>query len=1086
MENIQDIVDAIQQAAEVLSQHPDDVSVQQALNVADRALKQLAAVFQQTGSLQDFNRIIECTELVLSVVPENHEFRVDLLTNLSIALSERFSMMGSQGNPDDLDRAVQLSEENVTATCPGTEVRIAALGNLNQMLQNRYDHTRDVQDINRAITVGEEAVGMIPKGWRYTAMILHKLAISLGKLYERTHDLDVAKRAIETAESAVDTAKSQNNKQGAAVVSNTLARILGRRSEQTGNAQDLDRAVDILTETVPQIPQHTRDYVAGLSYLATLLGIRFEQQGDVEDLNASIPYTKRVLKLMSDDDGDRPAQLYNLATRLAERGQYTGELSDLNDAIDHGQQALSLAPQTHPERTNWLRGLAQFLGMRFRMGEKNLQDIQQAIDLSRQAAETVDRNDTQMRAALANALSNLLKEKYEYDDEAAGLNEAIEVLGQVLQGGLSEDRPERGALELGLGDVLRARYGRTGDATDLEKSREAFQRAWASLNSPLTIRIYAAIKAGEIAANWAEKHFKNDTPDPSVLLRYWTEASTDLDNAVSLLHALSPRHMQNVNKQQMLKRFAGLGAHAAAAALNAKKDTSYALQQLELGRGVISGLVLDLRTDLSFLRGEHPGLADQFSRLRNMLDSGHITATLSSKGSSCEAGAQARRQAEKEFTSLLTKIRGEKGFESFLMPPTVQQLMDAADPDPAVVVNVSKFRCDAFIVEKHHIRLLELPLLSLEDIEANTKRLKDRPYSLPSVLEWLWSSAVHPILDALGFDNPLALQADSWPHIWWIPVGPLNSLPLHAAGYHTKHSGETALDRVMSSYSSSLKSLLAGRSQKMPQYDSDPINALLVSMKSTPNRSPLRYAELEVNMLEKLCPALNATPIRPVQHKADVLTQLSRCDIFHFAGHGTSNALDPSQSALLLRDWEKSPLTVEDLRNERLQEKPPFLAYLSACSTGANEVLGLVDEGIHLGYACQLAGFRHIVGTLWTVSDPFCVNVAQKFYETIRDEGKTDAAVHRGLHLALRQLRDVQVSAKTRGSGTDDVEAVAAPDEEGEEMAVPGREDVNGNDGGNNGGRTAERSGSRKGEGVGGEPEPSMNSLWVPFVHFGV
>ncbi|RSM14908.1 hypothetical protein CEP52_001121 [Fusarium oligoseptatum] len=916
MENIQDIVDAIRQAAEVLSQHPDDVSVQQALNVADRALKQLAAVFQQTGSLQDFNRIIECTELVLSVVPENHQFRVDLLTNLSIALSERFSMMGSQGNPDDLDRAVQLSEENVTATRPGTEERIAALGNLNQMLQNRYDHTRNLQDIKRAITVGQEAVEMIPEGWPHTARMLHKLAISLG-----------------------------------------------RRSEQTGNAQDLDRAVDILTETVPQIPQHTRDYVAGLSYLATLLGIRFEQQGDVEDLNASIPYTKRVLKLMGRDDSDRPAQLYNLATRLAERGQYTGAVGDLDDAIDHGQQALSLAPQTHPERTNWLRGLSQFLGMRFRMGTKNLEDIQQAIDLSRQAAETVDRDDTQMRAAVANALSNLLKEKYEYDDNVAGLDEAIEVLGQVLQGGLSEDRPERGALEFGLGDVLRARYGRTGDATDLEKSREAFQRAWASLNSPLTIRMYAAIKAGEIAANWAdEKHLKNDTPDPSVLLRYWTEASTDFDNA-----------------QQMLKRFAGLGAHAAAAALNAKKDTSYALQQLELGRGVISGLVLDLRTDLSFLRGEHPGLADQFSRLRNMLDSGHITATLSSKGSSCEAGAQARRQAEKEFTSLLTKIRGEKGFESFLMPPTVQQLMDAADPDPAVVVNVSSFRCDAFIVEKHRIRLLELPLLSLEDIQANTKRLKNRPDSLPSVLEWLWSSAVHPILDALGFDNPLALQADSWPHIWWIPVGPLNSLPLHAAGYHTKHSGETALDRVMSSYSSSLKSLLAGRLQKMPQYDSSPINALLVSMKSTPNRSPLRYAELEVNMLEKLCPALNATPIRPVQHKADVLTQLSRCDIFHFAGHGTSNALDPSQSALLLRDWEKSPLTVEDLRNERLQEKPPFLAYLSACSTGANEVLGLVDEGIHLGYACQLAGFRHIVGTLWTVSDPFCVNVARKF-----------------------------------------------------------------------------------------------------------
>ncbi|ETS84849.1 hypothetical protein PFICI_02874 [Pestalotiopsis fici W106-1] len=102
------------------------------------------------------------------------------------------------------------------------------------------------------------------------------------------------------------------------------------------------------------------------------------------------------------------------------------------------------------------------------MGSKNLQDIQQAIDVSRQAAEAVDRDDMQRRAASAN---------YEQDGEAANLDEVIGVLGQVLQGSLSATRPERGTLEIGLVDVLRERFRRTGDARDLEKSREAFQRA---------------------------------------------------------------------------------------------------------------------------------------------------------------------------------------------------------------------------------------------------------------------------------------------------------------------------------------------------------------------------------------------------------------------------------------------------------------------------------------------------------------------------------------------------------------------------------------------------------------------------------
>jgi hypothetical protein len=145
-----------------------------------------------------------------------------------------------------------------------------------------------------------------------------------------------------------------------------------------------------------------------------------------------------------------------------------------------------------------------------------------------------------------------------------------------------------------------------------------------------------------------------------------------------------------------------------------------------------------------------------------MLDSGR---SLSSFTGWSEPDRETRRRAEKEFEALLTRIRDEKGFERFLMPLTVEQLMEAADPDPAVVVNVSSFRCDAFLVEKYRIRLLELPLLKLNDIRARTKRLNDSPASLPAVLDWLWLSVVHLILDALGFDRPPGLDDDAWPHI---------------------------------------------------------------------------------------------------------------------------------------------------------------------------------------------------------------------------------------------------------------------------------------------------------------------------------
>lgn len=90
----------------------------------------------------------------------------------------------------------------------------------------------------------------------------------------------------------------------------------------------------------------------------------------------------------------------------------------------------------------------------------------------------------------------------------------------------------------------------------------------------------------------------------------------------------------------------------------------------------------------------------------------------------------------------------------------------------------------------------------------------------------------------------------------------------------------------------------------------------------------------------------------------------------------------------------------------------PFLDYLSACSTSANKVDKVVDEGIHLASAFQLAGFRHVIGTLWEVSDSHCVDAATVVYETIRDEGMTDMAVCRGLHRAVGGLRDGQMESR--------------------------------------------------------------------------
>ncbi|PMD67709.1 uncharacterized protein K444DRAFT_690656 [Hyaloscypha bicolor E] len=420
-------------------------------------------------------------------------------------------------------------------------------------------------------------------------------------------------------------------------------------------------------------------------------------------------------------------------------------------------------------------------------------------------------------------------------------------------------------------------------------------------------------------------------------------------------------------------KFAGLASRAAATALSAGKEAYYALQLLELGRGIIAGLLMEVRRDISNLGQQHPDLAN-------------------GNTSSWESQASRRLEADQEFEKLLIKIRAQPGFENFLLPPTVDELIAGADLDPIVVVNVSFYRCDAFLVERCQIRALELPQLSLEEVE---KRAKNLGSDLTTTLAWLWRVVAYPCLEALGFTQPPS--GDNWPRIWWIPTGALSHFPLYAAGRYFDSSKETVLDRVMSSYSSSVKALIYGRRQRvrMPA-PSESEDALLVCMQKTPDQSELIFAAPEVAILKDLCLLLNLRLVKlPQQRREDVLAHLRICKIFHFAGHGESDPSDPSRSRLLLEDWKTTLLTVSDL------------PYLSACSTGANKVKGLTNKAIHLISAYQLAGFRYIVRMLWEVDNKYSVNTARA----------TNKAIVLGVYNTTRLLQEKthKGSSRTRG-----------------------------------------------------------------------
>lgn len=65
----------------------------------------------------------------------------------------------------------------------------------------------------------------------------------------------------------------------------------------------------------------------------------------------------------------------------------------------------------------------------------------------------------------------------------------------------------------------------------------------------------------------------------------------------------------------------------------------------------------------------------------------------------------------------------------------------------------------------------------------------------------------------------------------------------------------------------------------------------------------------------------------------------------------------------------------------------------------------MLDEGLHLVNAFQLAGFQHVIGTLWDVDDELCGEVARIVYEAVLEK-MTHESVSLGLHNAMKHCRD--------------------------------------------------------------------------------
>ncbi|KAF4959542.1 hypothetical protein FGADI_1609 [Fusarium gaditjirri] len=997
------------------------------------SLKQFGNIFSDrhvcTGVLIDLDASILVTKQAIDAITGDDTELADCSNTLSYRLQDRFMVTEDKV---DLEEAIKMSRKAAELT---SAYNARYLSNLAASLKTRFSVAGDLKDMEDGIALAKEAVLVTASDDPELPKWLNNLGNQLSNRHLVTDSLQGLEDAINASRRAIATTSDTNMR---ALFLNNLSAKLDIKAEVTGNSSSYEEAIELAKEAITLTPDGHPDQARWLSNLSTHLMEKFDRSWDLGDLQDAINSASRAADLTSNGP-TKALYLEAVADGLNRKYDKMGLLVDLEEAIRMAQMAFEMLPSHHSKRPQIISTLADLFSNRY-LRKEMIQDLDRAIELSREAADAkpdshpqkaiyLDRLAMQLnlrssrswtgphlwkdleesiqleRRAIAitakshptwsfkNNLQAILFIKYGLTKDERILNECTRLQREALEE-IPAGHQYRAEMLTSLGYRLR---DSANEGSNLKKASECFLEELRNKNAPAISRVRAG----------------------SALLQCCTNKQKACQAAqaiMGLLPQLITRSHETLDKQHAAGSRAGMTCSAAAAALEANRPVLEALQVLELGRGVLAKYSEEMFLGPLQLGQLSTEQAKAYTRLRDELK-GSNTPALSDMGSSFQnhvSRLNKRYNLTTELEELIVEIRKLPGFEGLWAAPTEAEIFEAAAYGLTVVINVSRARCDALLLEKHQMRSL-----ALRNITNDLYQLaRNGDFGSSKVLEWMWDNITQPVLHALGYSHPPG--EDAWPHVWWIPTALLTLFPLHAAGYHCKESDETVLDRVVSSYASSIRAIIRGRQKDLSSSLSNTSlsRALLVGMQHTPEIGSLPFANKEIEIVRDLCESAGLETVQPRPCKKEVSECLLGCNVFHFAGHGYTDENDPSNSHLRLEDWQEDPFRVADLQRMNLRDHAPFLAYLSACGTGQMKRYNLVDESIHLISAYQLAGFRHVIGTLWKVSDQCCVDMARTTYESMRASGLSDGSVSWGLHRASRELRDKWVKSQKEGGSS--------------------------------------------------------------------
>ncbi|TEB22020.1 hypothetical protein FA13DRAFT_1921389 [Coprinellus micaceus] len=1008
--------------------------------------------FQHTGDLDDNAQAILAQRTAVSLIPKGDTSLPTGLNLLGLSLWSRFERTRTTS---DIDQAIDALERAVRLTSDHSVDLPTFLGNLGGALACRFDHLGSRLDLSQGIVTLEKAVTITPEDSPELPALLHNLSGCLNTRYESTGEgsdvdkaISVAQKAVELSpEEHVDLPMSYTN-----LGSAHLARFIS-----TANADDLDRcissyrkATQLTSEGHPLLPErlhdlgsalhthwrsskcdsslqeavsvmkaclqllpesHTQTHVSlpsKLSVLGSALCSRYVNAGNYDDINESVTALRRAVGLTHEGHSSRPTRLGELGSSLTFRFESTREETDLSEAISLQREAVRLIHSTHPSLPGELAGLGISLMRLFEISTDK-KDIIEAIEVQQKAIKLTAPDHARVAVLLHNLGVSFAK--------AEDIDRAIDTFREAIHI-IPDTHVVLCRVHKNLGNALWRRYTVKKEPEDADNCIYHYKFASNFRFNPPQPRL-------EAAKNWTAK------------LKYYLPESEEVisafDVSVRLVTTVAGLEQTTRRRFAFLQEISGIPLDAAATALRHGR-LDKAVEWLEQGRCLVWSQLTALRTPLQDLRLCNSALADELTRL------------------TIEQAAKRQMDLATKWVGLLEEARAIPGFEMFLQPAPLASLCGHLPPMGFVIMlTVNEDRCDAIALsfKQEDIRHISLPRFTLSKAKQYRRILgmrlaahdlrkrssgepqdlaTEEPFTQESVerdagkfrrsrtsaedniqqlLRGLWTDIVQPILTTLGIPKHDDSLEHAHPRIWWCPTGPLSFLPLHAAGIYEGLDSESALDYAASSYTPTV-SLLTRRVRDNGPIDEDIGGLFLTNHPKAPGYPAIPGTTREVQTIYERVEGMG---IRAMKAEGDALSvddclrYMEEYSCIHLACHGSQDASDPLRSRFRFHNGtlDLDTISRRDLKNADL-------AFLSACETSMGEAT-LPDEAVHLAAGMLAAGYRRVVGTMWSIGDKHAPDVSIDFYNYLWGHGEGGDAKFDGslsahaLHHATQNLR---------------------------------------------------------------------------------